>query len=170
MNVLIETRRLILQELDMNDLDFFAGLFSNLKVMRYYPKLYSRRESQARLERQLYRYELDGYGLWLMQEKQTLKPAGVLGLLRQVVDFKAETEIGYLLHPDFWKQGYATEGGIATRDYAFSRLRLPYVISLIRPANLPSQAVARRLGMQISRRAVFCNLEHFVYRVDNPDL
>jgi [ribosomal protein S5]-alanine N-acetyltransferase len=169
MNAIIETDRLILREMEMSDLDFFAGLLSDLRVMRYYPKLYSRKEAQAALERQIFRYKLNGRGLWLMEDKNLRCPAGVLGLLIQVVDFKAEPEIGYMLHPTFWKRGYATEGGIATRDYAFNTLKLPHVISLIRPVNLPSQAVAKRLGMQLNRRTIFYNLEHLVFRIDRSE-
>jgi len=164
----IETERLLLREMDRNDLDFFAELFSNSKVMRYYPRLYSRKESQASLEKTLFRYKLNGRGLWLVEDKRQQCPAGVMGIQMQVVQNKAEPEIGYLLHPDFWKLGYATEAGIATRDYAFGTLQLPYVISLIRPINLPSQAVAKRLGMSLDRHTIFANLEHLVFRIDNP--
>lgn len=166
MNTILATDRLVLREMDMSDLDFFAGLLSNPKVMRYYPKLYSRKEAQESIDRQMFRYKLNGHGLWIIEEKQSGNPVGTLGLLMQVVDYKAEPEIGYMLHPSYWKLGYATEAGIATRDYAFATLNRPYVISLIRPINLPSQAVAKRLGMQISRRTIFANLEHYVFRVD----
>jgi [ribosomal protein S5]-alanine N-acetyltransferase len=166
MNLILETERLRLRELEEQDFSFYAGLFSNPLVMRFYPKLYSARESRRSFERQLFNYRLNGSGLWLIETKQGSARAGVLGLLNQVVDFKVEREIGYLLHPDFWKHGYATECGIAVRDYAFSTRNLPYVISLIRPVNLASQTVARRLGMQISRRTIYANLEHFVFRVD----
>jgi len=40
------------------------------------------------------------------------------------------------------------------------------VISLIRPINIPSQGVARKLGMQPERRLVqFHDLEHMVWKI-----
>lgn len=170
MKVVIETKRLLLREMEERDLDFVAGLYSDPLVMRFFPKLYSRKEAQASLERQIFRYKINGHGFWIMEDKQLKKPVGQLGLAMQVVNFKAEPEIGYILHRDHRHKGYATEGGIATRDYAFGTLNYPYVISLIRPINLPSQAVAKRLGMKISRKTSFYNLEHFVFRVEAAEL
>lgn len=170
MKQILETKRLILRELDMNDLDFLMELWSNPLAMRYYPKLYSRKEVQGIIERSMFRYELHGHAFWLMIDKELKKPVGKLGLLKQVVDYKAEPEIGYILHPDHWGKGYATEAAIATRDYAFNTFNYPYVISLIRSVNLPSQAVARRLGMSVWKKAMFANLEHLVFRIDKSDL
>ncbi len=48
-------------------------------------------------------------------------------------------EIGYLIHRPFWRQGIAFEAARAVRDFAFERLALPRIISLIRPENVPSQ-------------------------------
>ena len=56
-------------------------------------------------------------------------------------------EIGYLLRKDCWHRGYATEAAAACRDYAFETLGFDRVWSIIRENNLPSQRVARRLGM-----------------------
>ena len=48
----------------------------------------------------------------------------------------------------------ASEAAAATRDYAFGTLRKTRVISLIRPENLPSQCVARKIGMTPEDRVV----------------
>ena len=56
----------------------------------------------------------------------------------------------------------------AVRDLAFTTWDRPYVISLIRPVNVPSQAVARRIGMTPTRQVEFYGYEHVVWRVERP--
>ncbi len=170
MNVVIETERIRLREMGLSDLDFVAEILSSPKAMLHFPKLYSRKEAQLAVEKHMFRYKLQGHSVWIMEDKKLNESVGYLGLTMQSVENKAEPEIGYILHPNHWKNGYATEGAIATRDYAFNTLNYPYVISLIRPVNLPSQAVAKRVGMKVSRKVHFFGYEHLVYRIDKADL
>ena len=151
--------------MSLADLDFIAALLSDPEVMRFYPRVYSREEARGWIERQRQRYAAHGHGLWLILDRRTGEPVGQVGLLRQRVDGKEEPEVGYLLHRPFWGRGYATEAARATRDHAFHVLGHPYVISLIRPENLPSQRVARRLGMAPARTTTFAGLEHLVFAV-----
>ena len=65
----------------------------------------------------------------------------------------SEKEVAYLIHRPFWRRGYATEAGRAARDYAFEVLGRQRVIALIRPENLPSIGVARKLGLTKSPSA-----------------
>ena len=51
------------------------------------------------------------------------------------------------------------------RDWAFARGH-DHVIALIRDDNLPSVAVARKLGMTPSHHAMHAGLDHVVWRVD----
>jgi RimJ/RimL family protein N-acetyltransferase len=160
--------RLVFRELSPGDLDFVAAMLSHPEVMRYYPQLYSRQEAQEWIERQLGRYARNGHGLWLVQDRATGEPRGQVGLLMQSFDGMngvEEPEIGYLIHRPFWRQGLATEAALATRAWAFETLGLDRVISLIRPENLPSQGVARKLGMTPEKRAQFHGLEHIVFAV-----
>jgi RimJ/RimL family protein N-acetyltransferase len=147
MSYILETPRLTLREMTWADLDFVASMLADPEVMRYYPKCYSRDEAAAWLGRMRERYTRDGHALWLVADRKNDQPLGQVGLAEQTVEGVRHTEVGYLIHRPFWRQGYAAEAAAASRDYAFTILDKPHVISLIRPENLPSQAVARKLGM-----------------------
>jgi [ribosomal protein S5]-alanine N-acetyltransferase len=165
MTVALETERLSLREMTVADLDFVAAMLADPGVMQFYPRVLSRQEAAAWIDRQLQRYAEHGHGLWLTVEKATGRPAGQIGLMTQEVEGLLEPEIGYLLDGQFWHRGFATEAGLAIRHYAFHTLNKPYVISLIRAVNLPSQAVARRLGMHPEREVIFKGLPHLVFSV-----
>jgi RimJ/RimL family protein N-acetyltransferase len=148
-----------------DDLPFVAAMLGDPEVMRYYPRCYSAGESRAWIARQEERYARDGHGLWLVLAREGGGPVGQVGLLVQTVDGMPDLEVGYLIHRPFWRQGYATEAARACRDHAFRPLGRGRVISLIRPENLPSQGVARKLGMEAERRTTFAGLAHFVFAV-----
>jgi RimJ/RimL family protein N-acetyltransferase len=66
-----------------------------------------------------------------------------------------EVEIGYRLDPAYWNRGLITEGARAVRDYAFAGLKLPRVISLIHPENIPSRRVAEKIGLMPEKEITF---------------
>jgi len=168
MNI-IESKRLTLREMTLDDLDFIAGMLANAEVMRYYPKCYSRAEAEEWVNRQIGRYRSHGHGLWLVSEKTTGERVGQVGLSPQIVDGAEEPEIGYLIHRPYWRQGLASEAARAVRDYAFRVLNKDYVISLIRPVNEPSQGVARKMGMKPGRTTLYAGLEHIVFFLARDD-
>jgi RimJ/RimL family protein N-acetyltransferase len=165
MKPILETPRLRLRELTLQDLDFAAEMLGDAEVMRHYPKPLDREESLEWIERQLARYAAHGHGLWLAEERETRRPVGQVGLILQDVEGAREPEIGYLLHRSFWRRGLATEAALGVRRHAFETLRLSRVVSLIRPANLASHGVARRLGMAPEREVAFHGLLHILFSV-----
>ncbi len=149
--------------MEESDLDFVAGMLGDPEVMRHYPKVLDREEARAWIERQRGRYARDGSGLWLVVDRENGSSLGQVGLIRQEVEGVMELEIGYLVHRPFWRRGYAIEAASGVRDWARKTLGLRRVVSLIRPENFPSQAVARRLGMAPERRVVFREREHVLF-------
>ncbi len=163
--MMLETQRLRLRELRQGDFDELYAMFNDPLVMRYYPGTRNAQETQEFLDRILASYGKYGYSLWAVEVKPSGEFAGWCGLLNQMVDEQEEVEVGYMFKSQCWHQGYATEAARACRDYAFSRLGRDYVISLIRPINLPSRAVAERNGMTVWKTTVFKGYESLVYRV-----
>lgn len=149
MKQLIETERLLLREYDeKRDFDPLFSIFTNEKAMTYYSGLKSEKETQDWIDWNKASYAERGYGLWAVVLKSTGVFIGHCGLIMQKdVRGKDEVEIGYMLHPDYWGNGYATEAAIACKQFAFDILKLPRVISLINPENKPSIAVATKNGM-----------------------
>lgn len=162
------TARLRFREIESTDVDFITEMMSNPEVMRFYPKLFTREDAEAWIERQRARYAADGHGMWIITDVNTGAPVGQVGLLMQTVEGFSPSrypEIGYLLHRPFWKRGLATEAAIGVRAYAFDLMCYDEVISLIRPVNLPSQAVARRLGMTVRGTTTFVGFESMVFGI-----
>jgi [ribosomal protein S5]-alanine N-acetyltransferase len=163
--VILGTARLILREMTPDDIEFIAGMMAHPEVNFFYERRFTRAESEIWLEGQIERYQRDGTGLWLVVERDTGVPVGQVGLAMQTVEGERLPEIGWLLHRPYWGRGYATEAAAAVRDSALNEWRHDRVISLIRPVNLPSQRVARRLGMVDRRRVQFHGFEHCVFEI-----
>jgi len=94
-----------------------------------------------------------------------------VGLASQTMTDGVHPEVGYLIHRPYQRRGYATEAAVAVRDHAFDVLDYPYVVSFIRPANIPSQKVAWKLGMEPVGMIRHAELDHIVFRIDRdpPD-
>jgi RimJ/RimL family protein N-acetyltransferase len=166
----LETARLRLRELGPEDLDFVAGMLADAEVMRFYPQCFTRAESLHWIERQRVRYRRDGHGLWLLVDRASGTPVGQAGLTLQDVNGTTIPEIGYLLARPYWGRGYATEAARGIRDHAFGARGLARVVSLIRPENARSRAVASRIGMREAGEAPHAGFLHLVYECTPADV
>jgi RimJ/RimL family protein N-acetyltransferase len=164
--MILQTGRLALREMTPDDLDFVAAMLGDAEVMRFYPKVHTRDEASAWLERQRSRYARDGHALWLVSERATGAPVGQVGLVTQVVGGEPLPEIGYLVHRPYWRRGYASEAALGVRAHAFERLGYARVISLIRPENEASRGVARKLGMAVVGKTMHGGFPHDVWSVE----
>jgi RimJ/RimL family protein N-acetyltransferase len=163
----LETPRTFMRDILGNDADFLLRMMSDPEVMRFYPKPADAKEVREFIDRMREVYRTDGCGLWLVVDRESAEPLGRVGLLRQHVNGADEFEIGYMIDRPFWRRGLATETALAVREYAFVERKLPRVISLIRPENLPSQGVARKLGMDIVGTWDHAGLAHHVFAVES---
>lgn len=167
--IVLETERLVLRHMRLDDLDALLGVWGDAHAMRFYPVPYTREQLLARMQVNLQRYETVGHGLYTAVLKSSGAIAGDCGPTVQEIEGVPEIEVGYHFLPRYWGQGYATEAARACRDWAFAHLPCARVISLIRPINEPSQRVAARNGMKITRRVLWRDLEHDVWAITRAE-
>ncbi|MBA3650105.1 MAG: GNAT family N-acetyltransferase [Chthoniobacterales bacterium] len=138
------------------DLDVLDELMANPDFMRFSSGVFTREQTTTFLFDRVIAVAQAGMPSQLaviLREENRL--IGYCGFFRQLVDEVNEFEIGYRLHPDYWKRGLATEAARAVRAYAFDVLRLERVISLIHPENHASRRVTEKNGMTLEKTTVF---------------
>jgi len=163
--LVIETERLFLREFIPGDLVALARVLCDRDAMRFYPMIFDEAAAKQWIARNQQRYLKHGQGLWAMDLKSTGEMIGDCGITLQDVDGDSLLEIGYHLRRDMWGQGFATEAARACRDYGFTQLRAEFLVSLVRPENLPSCRVAERNGMTVWKETTHAGMPYLVYRV-----
>jgi RimJ/RimL family protein N-acetyltransferase len=114
-------------------------------------------------------WELKGLGQWALEERATGHFVGRAGLYWRPEDDWPGVEVGWMLDPDSWGAGYATEAAARAVRYGFDELGEEALFSVILPENTRSAAVARRLGYQPGeerRLSNFPQLPHVIWRLD----
>jgi RimJ/RimL family protein N-acetyltransferase len=159
----IETDRLLLRELTMDDVGVLHGILGDPETMRFYPAPKSRQETVGWIEWNLRNYTELGFGLWALILKETGEFIGDCGLTVQPVDDDRYVEVGYHVRRDLWRRGLATEAAAASRDFAFDVVGVDRLIALVRLGNEPSAGVARKIGMEPWMRTVRVGLDHVVW-------
>jgi RimJ/RimL family protein N-acetyltransferase len=79
------------------------------------------------------------------------------------VDGAEEIEVGYHVRVGLQGNGYATEAATACRDFARDVLGLRRLIAIIDPADIPSQRVAVKLGLEEERRTTVHGGRRVIY-------
>ena len=107
-------------------------------------------------------WALRGHGMWALEERDSKRLIGRVGFLDP--PGWPGCELGWLLARDAWGRGYAFEAARAARDYGRDALGLGDLISLIRPDNTRSIALAQRLGAAAGETIEFMGQACLVYR------
>jgi RimJ/RimL family protein N-acetyltransferase len=145
---MIRTELLLLRDWTDADRGPFAAINADPRVTEFLPPQ-DRAESDAGIDRQM---ALAAAGEPCFLAAERISDAAFLGFIGvKPVTFAAPFsgyEIGWRLGAAFWGHGYASEGARAALDQAFHVLGLAEVFAITVPANLRSQAVMLRIGME----------------------
>lgn len=151
MEIRIETPRLIIRELRMDDLDAMFEMDNDPEVHRYlgnnhYISIEQSRENIAYIQQQ---YKENGIGRWAVTLKDTGEFIGWTGykLMRERVN-------GHINHYDFgyrhmrkhWRQGYAYEAAKAALDYGIDVLGFRDIYAMTDVDNTGSRHILEKLG------------------------
>ena len=151
MNKILETNRLFLREMTMDDYDALYAVLADAEIMQHYPYVFDEERVRAWIERNMNRYKNDGFGLWAVCLKDTEEMIGDCGLTLQNIEGEMLPEIGYHIRRDMQHKGYAKEAAAAVRDWAFENTEYPALYSYCKYTNVGSYKTAESIGMHFEK-------------------
>ena len=147
-----DTARLTLRRLTPDDAPFMLALLNDPAFVRFVGDRGVRTVDQARTYLEngaIDSYRRLGFGLYLVEVKDTHEAAGICGLVkRPALD---DVDIGFAFLPPFRGRGYAAESARAVVDHARA-LGLPRLVAIVSPGNDASVRVLTGLDMRFERR------------------
>lgn len=148
----LKTQRLILRPWCEQDLEPFAKLNADPKVMEYFPTTLSKAESDQLAKRIKTKMDEKVWGMWAVSVPGVAEFIGFIGLnIEDQVSFPAPftpaVEVGWRIAFEYWGKGYATEGAKAALAYGFETLNLDEIVSFTAVQNMRSRRVMERIGM-----------------------
>lgn len=145
-----ETERLICRRWNAEDIDKFAALCSDRKVMEYFPSTLTFAQCEEVLQKILQKQHKTGFCFPPCQEKSSGNFIGFCGLNQFDFEtpFAHHTEIGWRLATPFWGKGYASEAASAWLEFGFNHLPDDHIVSFAVTANHRSFAVMHRIGLK----------------------
>jgi RimJ/RimL family protein N-acetyltransferase len=161
---ILETARLRLRPFRESDFDDYAEMCGDPEVSRHLSVRFSREQAWRHLAFLIGHWEMRGYGMWAVEQRETGAFLGRIGFADP--DGWPGCELAWALARRWWGHGYATEGARAALVHAFTELNKERVISLIRPENHGSIRVAERLGESLQGRTALMGHEYLVYGID----
>lgn len=148
-DTIIESERLLLRKFTPEDAGFIVELVNTEGWIKYIGNKKISNVDQAKdylNNGPLKSYQVNGFGLWLVQEKSTGRPVGMCGLIKR--DSLPNIDIGFALLPGYSKQGYAYEIAKKTLQYAFEQLQQETILAITLPDNQSSIRLLEKLGMK----------------------
>ena len=139
-----ETGRIRLRAPRFEDLDAFYRFRSSERAAGVGGPHPDKAEALVKLESLMGHWQTRGYGRWLVADRETDAPLGVVGLMYPL-DWP-EPEIAWSLFDGAEGRGLAYEAAVFSRAYAYEVLGWRTAISCTTPDNTRSKALALRMG------------------------
>ncbi len=94
-------------------------------------------------------YANNGFGLYLVQIKETGRRIGMCGLVKR--DFLRDVDIGFAFLPAYWSKGYALESSRAVMHLARNVFGIARVVAITSTQNHGSMRLLQKIGLRYER-------------------
>jgi [ribosomal protein S5]-alanine N-acetyltransferase len=147
--VILETERLTLREVTPDDAGFVLALLNSRGFIEGIADRGVRTEAAARAyiqERMVSQYSEHGFGMWVVETRDTGEAIGLAGLVRR--DVLPHVDVGYAFLETAWGKGYAQEAAAGVMRHARCALGLATLCAIVNPDNAASQKVLAKVGFR----------------------
>ena len=123
---------------------------SDPEVMRYFPAVQTRAQTQNLYERMEAQYRKSGYCYFVCEGLESGEFIGMIGMMDICFEapFTPATDIGWRLAKKAWGMGYATEGASRVLQWAEENTKLDKIVADCPVVNKPSERVMQKIGMR----------------------
>ncbi len=139
----LQTERLTLRAPRWDDFDAYAAFRASDRA-KLLGGPYTRAQAFDQLAEIIGHWTLRGFGRWMVADRETDQPLGIVGLFYP--EDWPEPEIAWSVFEAGEGRGIAYEAAMASRAYAYDTLGWTTAVSLIDPSNTRSVSLARRMG------------------------
>ena len=144
----LKTQRLILRKMlvrDADDMFEYAKRADVTKYLTWNPHP-NRNYTREYLEYISTRYSVGEFYDWAVTTADEGKMIGTCGFTR--FDYNSNyAEVGYVINPEYWGNGYATEALDTVIKFGFERLALRRIEARHMEGNIASRRVMEKVGM-----------------------
>lgn len=154
----LETERLLLRRFNVDDAQFVLTLLNEPSFLRYIGDKKVRTLEDARqyvVNGPISSYERNGFGLYLVELKESSNPIGMCGLIKR--EELAGPDIGFAFLPVAWGKGFAREAAAEVLRDARERLRLRSILAITSLDNDSSIKLLQRLGFTLQKVIKLCS-------------
>lgn len=144
---ILETERLVLRQISHADDDAMFAIRADKRHTQFInnPKIITKEEVIEKVQRAIDLVKNNNGISWGITLKNNPKLIGSVDYWR-VVKEHHRSEIGYMLHADYYRQGIMTEALQATIEYAFKHIKLHTIEANITPTNIASIQLVEKCG------------------------
>lgn len=174
MVVFAETKRLILREIALTDIDGMFDLDSDYEVHKYLGNnpVKDKQETVDVINFIRQQYLDNGIGRWAIIDKQTNEFIGWTGL-KYVTELTNNHinyyDLGYRLRKKYWGKGIATESAIASLGYAFDKLNANEIYAMADCKNDGSNNILKKVGLKFIEKFDLDGVEHNWYKIEKSE-
>jgi RimJ/RimL family protein N-acetyltransferase len=147
--IVLETDRLVLRHLTLNDAPFILELLNEPSFIRFIGDRGVKTAQDARqylLKGPIASYQRFGFGLNLAFLRETGDPLGICGLLKR--ETLPDVDIGFAFRPPHWRKGYAFEGARACVEHGRDAFSLKRIVAITSLDNEASIKVLEKIGLK----------------------
>lgn len=147
--IVLETDRLVLRRLTLNDAPFMVELLNEPSFLRFVGDRGVKTLQNARqylLTGPIASYQRFGFGLNLVFLKASGDPIGMCGLLKR--DTLKDPDLGFAFRPGYWRKGYAFDSASAVLDQSRRTFGLRRILAITSPDNVASIGVLEKAGLK----------------------
>lgn len=161
----LETSRLILRRLKLNDAHALFQVVGDPKVMEFWAPGPDQIIEQTlnRITAINEHWNVHGFGDWAVIEKKHNQLIGFCGL--HYITDHAEVNIGYALDQSKWRLGFGSELVHFILEFGFKYLRLREIVAVIDPQNAASLKLIQKHGLHYWKMSSYLERPRVVYKL-----